>query len=110
MKIEKRGRHQVRTEPGDARNGSFGKPCSLLASKIKTVRHAGKYPAAWNKSIGGSNLNQAAARPDGNCNGIERDRRAPVSLCQQARGTDQGKDKQAEQNRQGAALSALAFT
>jgi hypothetical protein len=110
MKIKKRDRHQVGVEPGDTRNGSFAKPGSLLTSKIKTVRHAGNHPTVRHESICGSHLNEAPARSDGNCKGIERERRDPVSLCQQAGGTDQGKDKQAKQNSQRAALAALAFT
>jgi hypothetical protein len=54
----------------------------LLTSKIETVRHSGKHPAARNEGIGGSNLDKSAALSDGNGDCIQRERSHPVSMCQ----------------------------
>ena len=82
MKIKECDGHHVSVESGHARNRSFGEPGSLLTSKIETVRHSGKHPAARNEGIGGSNLDKSAARSDGNGDCIQRERGRPILMCQ----------------------------
>jgi hypothetical protein len=95
VKIEKRNGHHVAVESGHTRNGSFGEPGGLLTSKIEAVRHSDKHPAARNKCIGRANVDKGTARSDHNSDCIERDHRHPVSMCNQTRRADHGKDQQA---------------
>jgi len=83
MKIKKRDGHHVTVESSHARNGSFGEPSRLFPSKIETLRHSGKHPAAGNEGIGASNVNKAASRSHRDGDRIERERGHPVLMCQQ---------------------------